>query len=407
MGGPNPNSSLGSYFDDGVRVGASFEVGGNSTPLFDNFSASPQNNQWGGGMIQSPIATYNIVPNLSGMDSEVNAATTGDICSFSANAYNANGVFTPSGGAIPNSGSTWTITLPNGRQALRFDWPRAIGIKIGGANLTDDETVVQVFGWDFYGNPMQAIYGGSDFTQPLQAIGSYQYGPAAGVRNGDGILNTYPINNEILPNPPWVGGPQYTNKAFYGITRVYLQTASPVPLGATISVCTTRIMGLPYAYHSQYSNLLGVRFAGLNEFTNAVTGDAGDPATNVVGGRIGFTYLPISGGIGTPYYASQASLVDADFGLTPSPLSYDVRGTYSPSNASIQAAPGEEIPRLCISWYQPGFDALRKAYYEAALPEAFDGTSFSINGGTGLIVPLPNLGDQLGQPQYFINALVT
>lgn len=408
---PQPDVSTGTSFTDGVRVGRiPIEQNGNSTgaglvPIGGISAASaisPQFLRWGEGMGCSPIVTYNICPYLAWPDNGTPTVPP-DICLFPAGtASGAYATLTPAVN-IPNTGITWPVSLVNlsnyfvtagygfnpasPNNGLRLDWPRALGIYISGAPLTDTTSLIRVWGFDFWGNPMMAQYGG--------VSSSVDNGLLQGVNATVGGIPTIyqysPVDGDTVTNKPSISA-NYTNKAFYIISAVqYVSTAgTAIPTGATVSVVTTRTMGLPYLFDSQRCSLLAIAWNGTSELSGmplaaytagAPLGLAGVPPVNTV-------YPGTDGNV-------EAFLIDGA-GPGSSGTDTDVRGTYTPSIP--QPSPSANC-RLLISWVASNVDPILSAMNAAYLSEPFGEIAVTPQG-TQRIVAKPTLNDWIGGPQY-------
>lgn len=412
---PSPNVSTGTSFEDGLRIGRipadqnGNSVGPGMVPIGGTSAGaalSPQFLRWGQGLPMSPIVSYNICPFNAWTDYST-PPQPADICTFApGTASGAYGTLTPSG-TSPNLDSTWAIpttNLPNfftqagyginpaqPSVALRFDWPRAIGIQVTGADLATSDTQINVWGYDFWGNPMSAIYGNI-------SGGVVNNGLIQAQNVGSPDLSSFyeycPFNGTTLTNVP--GASQnFTNKAFYIVTAVQYQSTSGVAVtaGATINVVTTRTMGLPYYFGEQGSMLLGAFWKGFTQLSGQ------SQAAYSPGALLGLAGLPFAANypgtdLTTGNYQAQLT---TGLPIQAGPYGLDVRGTYS---ASTQAR-GSDVPaagnRLLLAWLNAEIDPILYQYREAYLPQSSADVQ---DPPTGQIVDEPSLVQWMGAPQY-------
>lgn len=205
---PDSSISYGTHFSDGARVGPIFPGTATSTVTFPSASSYYK---MGFGTLLSPQNTYNFAPYPSAV---------GNIAA--ANSYTSSQYLTllESAGA-PNAAVTIVLT-PQNQRYCQFDWPRCVSVTVAGAALTN-ATPVTIFGFDWYGIPMQ-------HTITVGATGTY--------------------GNSL----------SLANKAFYGVTGVYVNVGADAVSAGTISVQTTNIFGLPYACQS-WDNVMNWRWA--------------------------------------------------------------------------------------------------------------------------------------------------
>lgn len=199
------NIPLGSFLEDGVRVGPLYagEIPNGSGPSslvpfnpsevlsYSSYSA------YGPGILMSAQNTWNITPALT---------TNANIVAPITAAADINN--------LPLTGdnvATKLITQSNSNNYVQFDWPRVPIITITTANL-DGVVRVTIFGFDWYGLPMQHKY-------TVQNVGQY------------------PL---IVGNEP-----NFPVKAFYSVTRVSMDSDQFVG-GATFSIGASDIFGLPF-----------------------------------------------------------------------------------------------------------------------------------------------------------------
>lgn len=203
------NTSLGTEFDDGVRVGPVLErnyaatnaITGLPNPTLPSTPVPGNYDQWGPGMLNSAKNTYNIIPRGPSTVGNVVAPVTGAVTTLTlsgdayvATRYNAST-------SLPATITNVAVPIP----ALQLDWPRALSVTITANNFTAPGNLT-MFGYDYYGYPMQE-------SVLIGNIGTYQM-----------------------------------NKAFYVITGGYLNAT---PNGASVlSVQTTDTLGLPYRVKS-------------------------------------------------------------------------------------------------------------------------------------------------------------
>lgn len=386
--GPNPNSSLGSFFEDGLRIGTDFGGGRQQFPAnsiydFEGKPLQPNYDLWGPGVPLSPIVTYNVRPFCAAID---RADVTVDIGTFppgtTANTFLT---FTPdvtdpsealgttwninNQGAIPqvlNNITPTSANNPNGNQSLRIDWPRALGITVTGAQLADTTSSIYVQGRDFYGNVINAFYGngsGTILTAITPANRCYQYSP---------FPSSLVVGPPAVPAAVPFATSGFTNRAFYTIDyAIYFGTT--IPAGCSVSIVTTRQLGLPWVFDYQTCNLLGVTFNGITELgcggVNGSSYQNNVPITLLNGNVATYAALGLDAApLGTALY--QQAFFGAPAPASGSGFNRDPRGTYSPSVA-VQTEEDDAInPRLMITWYQGGIDPLNNIYNAAGMPAA-------------------------------------
>lgn len=364
------NRPLGTYVTDGIRTG----------PFY------PSHSKYGPGILNSPLNTYSIVPN---------ASAPGNV---------AMQQMVPTPGYIPlkeDGTSTFLKTDPTGKPYLQLDWPRVIGVRILGVNLTTSINVT-IFGTDYYGFPLQHTYN-------VQNMGFYP-----------GVTDNFAYNIDI------------PSKAFYTVTGVYFNGTTNV--GASVAIEATTIFGLPYSLN-EYSDIIDFTWNDenmWNQFGVAVLGPAMPPATGSVAkvltpafGGIGgiLPFLSYSTIIGTPGFlsignlgprigfnitstsATDTSVVNwmlldggtdllrsaADAG-PPSAASGDVRGLFQlPSTGESWGQPPDGIRRAVITSYVYGADQFQNQLAAAGQPQ----------GTAGSTTPFLNRADLYGLPQYY------
>jgi hypothetical protein len=216
------NIPLGSYVQDGVRTGPIY-TGQLPNGLKTNLNGVITSNDYttyGPGVLVSTQNSYNITPSppnpVGGFDTTTNLVGPTDAVP-SAQYLTIRG----------DNAATYLTTGPNGLPLVQFDWPRVPIVAINGATATPD-THVTIFGYDYYGYPMQHTYIiGAEGSYPTVTIGS-------GATFGS---ITYPDGTTPLPC-----------KAFYQVTAVYISAA--LPDSCFISVGAGDIFGLPYVANS-------------------------------------------------------------------------------------------------------------------------------------------------------------
>ncbi len=219
------NISFGTYVTDGLRSGPLY-----SGPVPLQYTpANPQlkltyssYQQYGPGVLYSPISTYNITPQPGAVDNVVATTANGAVPAATYLQIRGDNIATRYfGGASPY---------------VQFDWPRVVSVTIAGATATPG-TRVTIFGYDWYNNPMQHTY-------IVNAVGTY---PA--VDTNDGFL--------FLSVPA---------KAFYSVTGAYVN--SGLPAGCTISLGVMNVFGLPYLINN-FGDTLGIGWGDNSDITSA------------------------------------------------------------------------------------------------------------------------------------------
>lgn len=200
----NANISLGSSFADGVRVGQMFndQAGrpGTGVPGTQQFPGPFFNYAGNGiGTLLSPVNAYNITPWPS---------TVANISS--PNTYAGSGPITLNAG---DGFATTAMLSKSGGTYIQFDFPRVVGVVT--STTAPAAAVITIYGFDWYGFPMQQSY-----------TLSTTYIPTAG-------------NPYIYPN-----NFKQPQKAFYGVTGAYYNGASSGAV--TIQLQTMNTFGLPY-----------------------------------------------------------------------------------------------------------------------------------------------------------------
>lgn len=227
---PQSPQGIGSLFKDGVRVGKEFTTSidiGNANVIANN----PTMTRWGGGVLLSPNYTHNISPAPRTTVANPNVI---DICNIVFNADQGNQTLLA--GGSQNIGATWNAICANGQPGLQFGWPQAIEFKITGNQTTG--VAILVFGFDWYGQPMQTrtngIKGNGTLFSPITRT------------NGATALTS--------------------NKAFFQVTRVYLMGG--ITTGASIAVRTSPCYGLPYALDEEKGMPIQAMWKGTIDLAN-------------------------------------------------------------------------------------------------------------------------------------------
>lgn len=294
------NISKGTYVLDGLRSGPYYtrqvQYGVQSPgtiTLAGNFD------NYGPGVLFSAQNTWDIVPYPS---------TANNIAAAQAKAAAGYLVLNLAGdGFATYPGQNTIATVPSGALAstgVQFDWPRVVGLALAGAANLVAPVNVTVFGFDWYGMPMQHTYSIQNRGfYPGQAPGL----PATGA-------NAAPGNN-----PPSLGTPA---KAFYRVSAVYCGTLAA---GNTIAVQTTNIFGLPYLIQdtSVASNftwgaaLMSDRASGTSAAMAAGTTTIRTPmvgatsavivSRNTTGGVVGSLEVPVGTVVGRTSFVINSS----------------------------------------------------------------------------------------------------
>lgn len=335
---PDSSISYGTHFSDGARVGPIFTGSVSSEVTYP--SAVPYY-KFGYGVLLSPQNTYNFSPYPSG---------SGNIAA--ANSYTSSQYLTllESVGA-PNAAVT-TVLTPQNQTYCQFDWPRCVSITVAGTALTN-LTPVTIFGFDWYGIPMQ-------HTITVQATGTY----------GVGFPTTAPNAFNVA------------NKAFYGVTDVYVNVGAGAVSAGTISVQTTNVFGLPYACQS-WDHVMNWRWAGTG-----MMDQSGQDQLVVGGGASAVT-------VDTPAVSVAAAGPPIVLNL---PLMYSDNGTATAANVgslymsaavdrtsfSITSTNNGDVSK--VSWVMPQGGKNLMQFASSATPTA---TTGDVRG----LIKLPETGD--------------
>jgi hypothetical protein len=367
------NIPLGTYVQDGIRVG----------PSYSGY------NKYGPGLLCSPQTTWRIVPYPS---------TDGNICtatSVTGASYLTLG--------LGDTNATTLLTGADGNKYIQFDWPRVPGVRLIGPSLTSAPVSVTIFGTDWYGFPLQHTYTVLD-------SGNGGYYPASDL-TGIGIAE-----------PSYNFGAAC--KAFYTVTKVYVNGVIPSP--TTIQVETTNIFGLPYKLAS-FSNILDFDWDGMDMLDQTGTvklasgfATVNTPATTASanGNNIFVSHGELIGtagilSIGTPVHPTQfvintnndldVSYVNwliknggddiTNIGDSSTPTAgttYDVRGLVQlPGTGEMWAAVPDGVTPLVFTYYVVGSDQFQNQLAAAGQPQ-----------GSGFVNPL-TASDLYGVPQYY------
>jgi hypothetical protein len=199
------NIPKGTAVADSFRIAPNLNLGTTVNAAGQLISNSGYNN-YGPGMLMTPIATWNIVPYAT-VAANIVAIVSGPTTGWLAlNGDNLGATLTPNIGEV---------VFPSGAPAtayLQFDWPRVPSVTID----TDQTAIrnVTFFGYDWYGFPLQHTY-------QIRFIGKYP-GPISNTAGTSGV----PVNG----------------KAFYIITGVYVNGT----ITGNLSCESTNTFGLPY-----------------------------------------------------------------------------------------------------------------------------------------------------------------
>lgn len=252
---PPINWPLGSFVQDGLRIGPSYT---NSTQSFNTDANGNyiigNHTKYGPGVLTSPFNTWDIVPYPS---------TTGNIVSTLAVTTGGDMTFSGDGAAATK------LLGENGKAYIQMDWPRVPAVVVAGAAMSGPTTVT-IFGADWYGFPLQHAY-------TVQAVG------------------TYPLT---------LGTPA---KAFYKITRINVNGTTGI--GGTLSVRTSNTFGLPYflketSYASNFS-WNGTSFNNQFGVATLVSGNVvvSTPAIRILGSSVLLSHKSIAGTAGFLQYS--------------------------------------------------------------------------------------------------------
>lgn len=345
------NIPLGTYFQDGVRSGPIFDSRLLSTTVADvnGVLTSGNYSKYGPGVLHSPQNSYKIWPSPPS----------------SAPGYSIlnNVVATTAIGDVPNAkyltirgdnSSTYYLTGKDGFPLVQFDWPRVPTVTIAGADASPN-TRVTIFGYDWYGFPLQHTY-------VVQAQTTYPT-----VTPGDDT------DDATIDLPA---------KAFYQITKVYVNAL--LPGNCTISVGASDIFGLPYVV-----NGIGV----ITSISWGLQTPAGPPNPNPITPICELTNRED----GTPL-RTVGLFVPADFEEATA-ITGDVRGLYAPSSASSTQVVGGDIvdvKKLIFTTYVEGEDTW-VAQVVSKQQEFLQQYGFI----PGIAVMSPSVANTYGVPQFY------
>lgn len=282
------NLPLGTYVQDGLRSGPFYTGQVPASLLTFNPTevlSYSSYNTYGPGVLYSPQNTWNIIPNITtgaGFTILNNLVANTVQADLTAAAYltlrGDNNVTAYIGGAIPY---------------VQFDWPRIVTVTLTGTNALNAQRRVTIFGYDWYGIPLQHTY-------LVQALGTYPV-----ITLGDGANLSVPA------------------KAFYTVTAVYINGGiTNAANDAAISLGAADVFGLPYVANDR-GNITSVGWAATSEETVFTLGS-------------NLTFLGI--------------FVGADLTSPPTSITGDVRGLYGTSTAANGAS------RLRFTYYVSGAD---------------------------------------------------
>lgn len=241
------NIPLGTFLEDGVRTGPLYsgQVPSNLLPFNPTLDLSYSSySSWGPGILCSTQNTWNITPAPTGNANVV--ARTNAIADINNLVLTGDNV------------ATKLISQSNTPTYTQFDWPRVPTVTISGANL-NAALRVTVFGFDFYGNPMQHTY-------VVQNIGTYPT-----------------ISNGALSVP---------SKAFYSVSHVSISGA--LTNGAFISLGASDIFGLPFLVNNS-GDITSIGWGNNSDLQSNATA-LSSPVTGIATlvGNTGTVVVPVS-----------------------------------------------------------------------------------------------------------------
>lgn len=391
------NIPKGTYVQDGVRTGPIYTMQSDTRADVNGVLLSGNRGRVGPGILLSPTNGYNFVPYCAPGAPGTAGATAPDVVGTQTLAATGTRDLT----LVGNGTSAVLTKAANGSNYLQFDWPRVVAVTVAVLPFASPTTVT-IFGFDYYGFPMQHTY-------TIQAVGTYpNYTQAA-------IVGINPVQG-------------FPTKAFYGVTRVSL-TGSLIPATTTISLQTTNTFGLPYRVSSFTSNgqfgwatmnmnaLAGVTPAMVAGATTLLTRAAltGDPViltTNTVGGTQGIlrgavvaantgisVSISSSAGADTStvsYFlpnSGKALLVPADLTATATATTGDVRGLIVlPEIADTWAPIPDGLNRCIYNPYVRGADQFQNQLAAANQPQGLPAPSTT---------PYLTSADLYGVKQYY------
>lgn len=312
-GTASPQIATGSNFSDGVRVGTNW--GQNVKAVDNELSLSratvqgmyQSTNNWGTGLLLSPIYTYSICPEQSGLYQNSGEAQPfyADIATIPSGAYS---------GEIPLSAPTnvkfgaaaWTATIADGSTGIQLDYPRALAVRVfQNGNIPGNlPTPVQIYvdGFDFYYQPVQVGLGNFGPGTP----------PWAQILDTGFYTSAFPGQGATAES--------ITNKAIYQISKVRFVSTLPIPPGYKIGIMTADTFGLPYRYDQKRCQLLNITWGGTSELTTQFQWNSVTPVDSY--------NEALRPSILTN---SIATLSEGDYGPQ-SASTQDPRGTYTPSS---------------------------------------------------------------------------
>lgn len=234
------NIPLGTFLEDGVRTGPLYsgQVPSTLLPFNPTLDLSYSSySSYGPGALLSTQNTWNITPEPTGNANVV--ARTNAIADINHLVLTGDNV------------ATKLISQSNTPTYTQFDWPRVPTVTISSNNLTSPLRVT-IFGFDWYGNPLQHTY-------VVQNIGVYP-------TNANGALSV-------------------PSKAFYSVSQVSISGA--LTNGAFISIGASDIFGLPFLVNN-FGDITSIGWANGSDLTdnssilsNPVTGVA-----TLIGGTV-------------------------------------------------------------------------------------------------------------------------
>jgi hypothetical protein len=302
------NIPYGTQVQDGVR----------SVPIFENLSIDPNGNvfstscydRYGISVLCAINCMYNIVPYTS---------QPGGVCG-TQNVNAGPGALT-----LNNTGADSSCTRlqdQNGNYYIQLDWPRALSVTVSTADFAAN-TNLTVFGTDWYGVQMQ------------ESIS----------------LRTVAAN------------PYKMSKAFYTITRVYLNGATAG--GTQIAVKTQDVFGLPFVLNDKGA-AVSFGWNNISYLTSANSADPGDPIASIENPNI------------------TAASTNA-----PGNTSGDVRGTVAVPDAA------DATKRLLFQYYLQGADTNQNIWNGMGFQAGIDAS------GNRVQIPALNQAGLYGLPQYY------
>jgi len=317
------NIPLGTHFSDGVRSGPiySSQLSATQLPDVNGVLTSSDYSTWGPGILRSPLQTYKAWPNppAAGFTAANNivSAITGPRVAGNLTLAGDNQV-------------TFLTTGKDGMPLLQLDWPRVPVIRITTTAATAN-TRVTIFGYDWYGFPLQHTYVLTAATGNFPTIVD-----RAGATPG---AITYPDNTTPLPC-----------KAFWQITRIYMDTA--LPATSVLSIGADDIFGIPYLVTGS-GNINSISWGSQNtpNSTDEIF-PVSEWTVNAFGGPLDTVGV----------------FVPADVTFPATATTGDVRGLYAPSTPASLQVDGLgntlDCKRLVFTAYVAGMDTWQNQWAE-------------------------------------------